>query len=90
MEIIDSRDRKKFIVSSGDVIVTNDDKYLVASSKNRGLDLIYMDTIYLEAIIMTDPNENYDSDGIISFIENELVETIVDVIPKSRVKLVIK
>lgn len=85
MNIVDKRE-ENYTIKKGDIIVTNEDNYLV-TAHHGDFELI---SLYGrnccrvgEVVLETDL-------AVRSFIEHILKETIVEIIPSERIELVIK
>ena len=85
MKIVDKR-KEIYITKSGDVIITDKDKYLVAACTG-GVELISLDEYNCyrlgDRVVETDL-------AVRDFVEHILKETIVEIIPSERIELVIK
>ncbi len=85
MKIVDKRE-ENYIIKSGDVIITDEDKYLVAACTGA-VELISLDEYNCyrlgDSVLETDL-------AVRGFVEHILKETIVEIIPSERIELVIK
>lgn len=85
MKIVDKRE-ENYTIKSGDVIITDKDRYLVAAD-HGDFELISLQEYNCcragDVVLETDL-------AVRSFIECILKETIVEIIPSERIELVIK